>query len=135
MPPVLKLVYFNIQGSGEKVRLALTLGKLAFEDVRAPFSEWPSLKPSTPYGQLPVLSIDGAAAIAQSGAMLRYAGTLATANGVPLYPTEHLLAIEEALGLVGDLQRDWRPAVGIALDPALYGHTPGTPELQATVKR
>jgi glutathione S-transferase len=59
--------------------------------------------------------------MAQSDAMLRYAGTLATANGVPLYPPGQMLAVEEALGLVSDLQRDWRPPVGISLAPELYG--------------
>lgn len=117
-----------------------------FEDHRVAFPDWAGLKPTTPYGQLPLLSIDGGEPMAQSDAMLRYAGTLATANGVPLYPPEQMLAIEEALGFVGDLQRDWRPAVGIALSPALYGHdvvlhrehpqAGGTPqELAATVKR
>jgi glutathione S-transferase len=122
--PALKLTYFNIQGAAEKVRLALTLGRIPFEDHRVPFAEWAALKPQTPYGQLPLLSIDGGEPMAQSDAMLRYVGTLATTvQGVPLYRAEDMLAIEEALGLVGDLQRDWRPPVGIALDPSVYGHT------------
>eukprot|EP01043_Picozoa_sp_COSAG02_P078257 COSAG02_NODE_17528_length_997_cov_2.965479_1_plen_131_part_10 len=122
--PTLKLTYFNIQGAAEKVRLALTLARIPFEDYRVPFPEWAALKPETPYGQLPLLSIDGGEPMAQSDAMLRYVGTLATTvQGVPLYRAEEMLAIEEALGLVGDLQRDWRPPVGIALDPSVYGHT------------
>jgi glutathione S-transferase len=75
--------------------------------------------------------------MAQSGAMLRYAGTLATARGVPLYPAEEMLAIEEALGLAGDLQREWRPPVGIALDCTAYGYPAefkGTPEHAAVVR-
>ena len=108
---------------------------MQFEDHRVTFPDWPALKPTTPYGQLPLLSIDGGEPMAQSDAMLRYAGTLATANGVALYPQEQMLAIDEALGFVGDLQRDWRPAVGMALSPALYGHAAGTPELAAAVKR
>ena len=64
--------------------------------------------------------------MAQSEAQLRYVGALATAAGVPLYPTgdpQRLLAIEEACGLVNDLQREWRVPVGIGFqDPTLYGH-------------
>ena len=45
--------------------------------------------------------------MAQSGAMLRYAGQLATANGVPLYPADRFLEMEEALGFVEDVKRDW----------------------------
>eukprot|EP01043_Picozoa_sp_COSAG02_P003010 COSAG02_NODE_71_length_42019_cov_36.443893_13_plen_223_part_00 len=136
--PALKLTYFNIQGAAEKVRLALVLGKIPFDDHRVPFPEWPALKPETPYGQLPLLSIDGGEPMAQSDAMLRYAGTLATSvQAVPLYRVEDMLAIEEALGLVGDLQRDWRPPVGIALDPSVYGHTveKGSEEHSTIVQR
>ena len=55
----------------------------------------------------------------------------AAAAGVPLYAAEQLLATEEALGLVSDLQRDWWPGVGIAMDPTVYGYPlelKGTPE-------
>ena len=134
----LKLTYFNIQGAAEKVRLALVLGGIKFTDVRVPFDQWPAMKPTTPYGQLPLMSIDGGAPMAQSEAMLRYAGKLATSNGVPLYPEDKVLAIEEARGLVGDLEREWRVPVGIGFqDPGLFGHpsdTIGTPEHSAIVQ-
>jgi len=136
--PRLTLTYFDIQGVGEKVRLALSLGKVPFDDARVQFGEWAELKPKTPYGQLPTLSIDGAAPIAQSDAMLRYAGRLATARGVPLYPDDKLLEVDEAMGLVADLQRDWRMPVYIGIDPTKFGHEPefkGTDEHQALVKK
>lgn len=140
LPASLKLSYFNIQGAAEKVRLAFVLGRIPFEDHRVPFPEWTALKPQTPYGQLPLLSIDGGEPMAQSDAMLRFAGTLATAaQGVPLYRADDMLAIEEALGLVSDLQRDWRPPVGIALDPSPYGYTDpefkGSAEHSAVIKK
>ena len=98
---MIKLTYFNIQGVAEKVRLALVLAGIPFVDERVPFDKWGALKPTTPYGQLPLMEINGGKPIAQSEAMLRYVGSLATAKGVPLYPTadpDRLLAIEEAGG-------------------------------------
>lgn len=121
--PALKLTYFPIQGVAEKVRLALTLGNVPFEDVRVPFdATWTAMKPTTPYGQLPMLSIDGAEPMAQSDAMLRYAGALATQQGVPLYAPEDMLAIEEAMGLVGDFNRAYNPIIAVAMTPADFGH-------------
>ena len=120
--PKLKLTYFNIQGAAEKVRLAFVLGAVPFDDVRVPFPEWPALKPTTPYGQLPLLTIDDGEPMAQSDAMLRYAGVLAQANGVFLYPPANMLVVEEALGLVGDLSRAWRTPVGIGINPTGYGY-------------
>ena len=101
--PKIVLTYFGFQGAGEKIRLALTLGGIEFEDRHVPFQEWAALKPSTPYGQLPLMSMDGGEPFAQSSAMLRYAGKVATENGCPLYPDADWLKIEEALGelLVG----------------------------------
>jgi glutathione S-transferase len=121
----IRLSYFNIQGEGEKVRLAFVLGGIAFEDVRVPFNEWGAMKATTPYGQLPLLTIDDRVPIAQSGAMLRFAGKLANDNGVGLYPIdtpEKILAIEEAMGLVGDLKREWRPPLQIGMDPTVFGY-------------
>lgn len=136
--PSIELKYFNIEGAAEKVRLAFVIGGIPFSDVRVPFDQWGALKPTTPYGQLPTMSIDGGEPIAQSDAMLRYAGQLATANGVPLFPADNMLAIEEARGLVSDLEREWRIPVGIGFqDPALFGHSPeikGTPEHTAIVQ-
>ena len=134
----LRLVYFNIQGVAEKVRLALAIAGIPFEDVRVPFGEWKDLKPTTPYGQLPLLEIDGGAPIAQSKAMLRYAGRLATTSrGVPLYPDDKLLEIEEAIGMVEDVDRAWRPPVAVALSPADFGYPAdfkGSDEHKAVVK-
>ena len=42
------LKYFPISGAAEKVRLALWLGGVEFDDVRVPPAEWPELKCHTP---------------------------------------------------------------------------------------
>jgi len=126
--PSIKLTYFGIQGVAEKVRLALHIGGIPFEDVRVAFPDWAALKPKTPYGQLPIMSVDGAEELAQSGAMVRYAGRLAQEKGVPLYDTsssEALLKIEEALGFVSDIQKAWMFAVYVGMKPGLFGHPTG----------
>mmetsp|Transcript_2670 Transcript_2670/g.4235 ORF Transcript_2670/g.4235 Transcript_2670/m.4235 type:complete len:231 (-) Transcript_2670:211-903(-) len=122
MAPILKLTYFDIQGVAEKIRLAFHLGGVEFQDVRIGFPEWAAMKPTTPYGQLPIMSIDGAPPMAQSDAMLRYAGRLANQNGVLLYGAHNELAIDEAMGLVGDFQADFGTLIQIGLTPAKLGH-------------
>ncbi|XP_012139900.1 glutathione S-transferase S4 [Megachile rotundata] len=59
--PNYKLVYFNVMGLGEPIRFLLSYGGVKFQDVRVPIAsdEWSTLKPSTPFGQLPTLEIDG----------------------------------------------------------------------------
>ncbi|KAL2917217.1 hypothetical protein HK105_203282 [Polyrhizophydium stewartii] len=84
--PSLKLTYFDLRARAEATRLALTIGGIPFEDHRVARSEWPELKKKTPFGQLPVLTVDGKTQIAQSHGVLRYAGALAG-----LYPTADAL--------------------------------------------
>ena len=133
------LKYFPIMGAAERVRLALWLGDIEFEDVRVPPEDWAKLKSQTPFGQLPVMSIKEGPYIAQSNAMLQYIGTLAP----QLNPAEQFLKVQEAIGLVDDFERAFRPCIGIALEPEKlgYGITPATsllvkdsPELSETIK-
>ena len=59
--PNLKLTYFDFHGGrGEPARLALSIAGIPFEDDRVPGADWPRRKPSTPFGSLPVLEVDGA---------------------------------------------------------------------------
>merc|ERR1711976_446795 len=62
--PNVKLTYFNLRARGEPCRLLLAHGGIKYEDNRIappwdPTSTWASLKPTTPFGQLPVLNWDG----------------------------------------------------------------------------
>ncbi|CAK4731484.1 unnamed protein product [Aphanomyces euteiches] len=83
--PTLKLTYFNLAARAEVTRLALTVGGVPFEDERITHEAWPTLKPTVPYKQLPVLTVDGQM-FCQSHAIARYAGILGG-----LYPTENAL--------------------------------------------
>jgi len=99
MAPTLKLTYFPIGGRADPVRWALFIGGINFEDHHVSHSELASLKPSLPFGQLPVLEVDGVT-YSQSTSMLRYAGKLAG-----LYPTDALAAfkVDELLDAAEDV--------------------------------
>lgn len=77
-----KLTYFDLPGRGEVSRLAFTIAGIDFEDHRVPRTEWGALKPTTPWGGMPILEIDGKV-LAQSNAVNRYVGRL-----TGLYPVE-----------------------------------------------
>lgn len=85
-----KLIYFNLRGRAELSRLILHHQGVQFEDYRFQPSEWPTYKPSnssiqfeksiitykemcaaTPFGQVPVLEVDGKP-LAQSNTIARY---------------------------------------------------------------
>lgn len=116
-PPSIKLTYFGIEGLAEKIRLALTLGKVEFEDDRVAFDAWQELKPKTKYGQLPTMQIGDSEPFSQSGAMLRWAGRLAR-----LYPPSQLLKIEEVIGLEEDIGRTVAPSIYMGMRPHIYGY-------------
>ncbi|KAH7696718.1 Nagst-1 protein [Aphelenchoides avenae] len=66
-----KLTYLPIRGLGEPIRMILNYAKQPFEDVRVPFDAIKALKPNLPYGQVPLLEVDGKP-LAQSFAIYRY---------------------------------------------------------------
>src|SRR3954466_10390081 len=66
-----KLTYFNAPMSrGEECRLALHIGGVDFEDNRLSRDQWMALKPSTPFGSLPLFELPGSPVLAQSNAIL-----------------------------------------------------------------
>ncbi|KAK3917712.1 Hematopoietic prostaglandin D synthase [Frankliniella fusca] len=69
--PSYKLTYFPVRGRGEHLRLMFAYAKVQYEDNRITQDQWPALKPKTPFGQLPVLEIDGVM-VEQSVALARY---------------------------------------------------------------
>jgi len=73
--PVIKHYYGDMPfWRAEVSRLALHLGNVPFEDLRAKSPEdWKEFKAKGPFGQVPVLEVDGKA-ISQTGAIARYCG-------------------------------------------------------------
>ena len=53
MSKTYELIYFGVQGRAEPIRLLFALAGQPFTDHRV--TDWPTLKPQTPLGQMPVL--------------------------------------------------------------------------------
>jgi glutathione S-transferase len=120
--PKIKLTYFDIEGVAEAVRLALVLSNTPFEDDRVGFGDWGEMKPKTPYGCLPIMSVDDGPLRTQSMAMLRWVGSSCSET---LYPRGKIFDIEEAIGLMEDLNKSWYPAFAIGMRPQNYGRPEG----------
>jgi len=69
--PQYKLTYFDIRGRAEGIRYILKQAGVDFEDNRVSGDTWAAYKPKTPFGQIPVLEVDGKM-LAQSCAIGRY---------------------------------------------------------------
>jgi glutathione S-transferase len=101
MTPRLKLSYFDFDGGrGEPARLALHVGGIAFEDHRIAGKDWPRFRDQTPFQAMPVLEVDGKAAVTQSNSINRYVGKLAG-----LYPKDdwQAFACDEIMDAVEDI--------------------------------
>jgi glutathione S-transferase len=75
--PNVTLTYFDIPTSrGEECRLALFLAGVDFTDERLGRDQWLQRKAASPFGSLPVLTVEGHRPIAQSNAILTLLGNL-----------------------------------------------------------
>lgn len=73
--PQYKLTYFDFSGSrGEECRLALALAGVPFEDERINRDAWVARKPTSPFGGLPILTVEGKGEVGQSNAILAFVG-------------------------------------------------------------
>lgn len=96
----LSLLYFDIDGGrAEPIRLALHFGQIEFDDVRFPMKSFPEVKATTPFGQVPTLTVNGQV-ITQTNAILRFVG-----QQVGLYPDDLMkaLLVDEVLDVVEDM--------------------------------
>ncbi|WIA20561.1 hypothetical protein OEZ85_004951 [Tetradesmus obliquus] len=98
--PVPVLTYFNVPGRGEIARLLFTIGKVDFEDKQVVFEEWGALKPTTPFGQIPILQV-GDTVAAQSAAIDHYAAKLAGLQ--PQDPLQALLVDQTYYFVTSDI--------------------------------
>lgn len=96
----LKLTYFDINGGrGETARLAMTIGKVPFEDNRISFEKFTEIRDQFPSRRVPVLEVDGEV-VTQSNAINRYVAKLSG-----LYPEDphQALLCDEILESVEDM--------------------------------
>lgn len=68
-----KLIYFPLKGVGEPIRWLLKYGNIEYEDILIGFDDWPKIKPTTPFGQIPLYEENGKK-INESIAISRYLG-------------------------------------------------------------
>ncbi|PIC47038.1 hypothetical protein B9Z55_006521 [Caenorhabditis nigoni] len=66
-----KLIYFPLRARAEIARQILEYAGKDYTEEVVTFEQWPALKNSTPFGQLPVLEVDGKP-LGQSYAIARY---------------------------------------------------------------
>lgn len=105
-----RIIYFDAPVSrGEECRLALHVAGVDFEDVRVKGADWPALKPTTPFGSLPVFEVPGHPPLGHSNAILVLIGR---EHG--LHPTDNFEAarheammchVEDMRAVVGPTMR------------------------------
>lgn len=113
----LELTYFDSPGRAEPIRVALSMGGLAFTDRRLKFPEFQEARTrgELPLGAVPLLTVDGVT-IAQTAAILRY---VAKVGDRSLYPDDAwtALLVDSALDTLND-------TLSHALLPSLFERDP-----------
>ncbi len=107
-----KLTYFDAPVSrGEECRLALHVAGVDFEDERLTRDQWIAMKPSSPFGSLPILHMEGQPPLAQSSAILVLLG-----RRYGLHPKDDFEAArhEAMMGHVEDMRHHVSPTIRIA---------------------
>merc|ERR1711913_186459 len=102
--PNIKLTYFDLRARAEPCRLLLAYGGLQYEDERIPppwepASTWGTLKPTTPFGQLPLLKW-GDEVICQSMACARF---IAREVGLAGNTNMESAQVDEIIDVIQDL--------------------------------
>ncbi len=106
-----KLTYFDAAMSrGEECRLALHVAGVDFEDVRVKREDWATLKPTTPFGSMPVFETEGHPPLGQANAILVLIG-----RQHDLHPKDDFEAArhEAMMGHVEDLRGHVGPTIRI----------------------
>jgi len=98
MAPSYKLVYFGVRARAELIRWEFAYAGQEFEDVRVEHADWPTLKPTTPFGQLPYLEVDGKA-LAQTYSIARY---IARKHGLAGQTAWEEAEVDSLVDYVGD---------------------------------
>nr|UCR60997.1 glutathione-S-transferase [Aphelinus asychis] len=98
--PSYKLTYFPVKALAEPIRFLFSYAGVEFVDDRFERENWPNIKPTMPFGQVPVLEIDGKK-INQSTAICRY---LAKQHGLAGKNDWEALEIDVTVDNIHDLR-------------------------------
>ncbi|CAJ0581567.1 unnamed protein product, partial [Mesorhabditis spiculigera] len=109
--PQYKLTYFDIRGLGEPARQLFALAHVEFEDNRIKKENWLELKPTTPFGKLPILEVDGKE-LAQSKAIYRYLGKQFGFAGADDWESAQIDQWADQLQDYGTAMRPWSAVAG-----------------------
>lgn len=120
-----ELLYFNIQGKGEPIRLLLSYAGIPFKDSRfASRDEFVKAKESglLRFGQVPALKVTDAAGktsvLNQSWSIMRFIGKIASPE-LELYPTDPVQA--QIVDSIGDQEADSFAGVRVTKYRARFG--------------
>ena len=102
-----KLTYFDLRARAELIRLVFAQAGVQYTDERLAFQDWPARAPSTPFGTLPVLEVDGK----QLGGSLAIARYVAEKNGLGGACDFENALIASALDAMSDLMDKVIPLV------------------------
>lgn len=126
----LKLIYFDIPGKAEAIRLCASVGKVDFEDVRISRERFAEMKEqgALPYGQVPALDVGAGRMLAQSSAILRYVATLGG-----LHPSDPLEAAR--IDSIMSEEEDFFSGITISRYSARFGYGHMSEEFRAEVRK
>jgi len=100
-----KLIYFDFRARAEPIRLIFALADVPYEDFRIIRSEWDQeKKDSMPWGQLPVLEVNGKR-LAQSSAICRYLARKFNLTGSDEFEAAKC---DELVDAMMDLRTEWK---------------------------
>jgi len=105
------LRYFNLRGRAEVLRLAFAQAGIEYTDTSFEREKWPEMKPTAPFGQVPILietSAEGTHVIPQSLAILRHIGRIGNLYGKNEY--EHT-RVDYLLDEIADWRAKFNEAV------------------------
>jgi len=103
--------YFNLRARGVHIHLLLEFSGEKYDNKAVTFQEWPTIKPTMPFGQIPFYK-DEKVAIPQSHAIARYLASKHGLYGKNEVDRAHIDVIYEAFE---DLQREVHKIIA---DPA-----------------
>merc|ERR1719456_1314148 len=137
MPPY-TVTYFDIPALAEPMRALLVMGKMEWKDERlkmGPDGPWPALKPTTKWGQMPLMKTPEGKEMTQTKSMTRYLGKKVSIDGKPLYPADadEAFDVDEIIDAFEDVRQKIVPTFSIkdqaekeAARAALFAQDGGT---------